>query len=76
MQVESTVVPSLGQEHKGKGKTGDHEHVEDAEEDEALRDTDLVAAVREAKGDRVQEPQQVEPTGQHEVVPRKAQAGG
>lgn len=76
VQVEGAVVPLAGEEQEGEGESGDHEEVEDAEEDEALCHADLVAAVGHTEGDGVQQPEEVEPAREHEVVPVQVQATG
>jgi hypothetical protein len=76
VKVELAVVPLGGQADGGEGQEGNHKNIEDAEEDEARGDGDLVAAVRQAEGNGVQEPEEVQPAGQGQVVPGNADAGG
>jgi len=74
--VESIVVPAAGEGNEGKRSDGDSEKVKNAEEDEAGSDADDVAAVADAPGDRVQEPEEVNPAGEHGVVAADADAAG
>ncbi len=74
--VELAVVPVAREDEEGVGQNGHGEHVEDAEEDEAAGDGDLVAAVAETEGDGVQQPEQVLPAGEQQVVALDADAAG
>lgn len=66
--VHAAIVPLARQEvERGRQHRG-HEQVQDAKVDEAARDADDVAAVRDGEGDDVVEPQQVGPAGHGAVV--------
>jgi len=75
-KVEPVVIPLAGEEDEGVRQDRDQQEIEDAEEDEARRDADPVAAVRETERDRVEKPDKVGPAGQSNVVARVADAAG
>lgn len=76
VEVQGVVVPLPGQHEEEHGAEGDHENVQDAEEDEVRGDANLVAALRDTKGDGVEQPQEVEVAGENEVVARSTDALG
>jgi hypothetical protein len=73
--IELSIIPA-GREDKQPGEPGEdgQQHVEDAEPDEAGRHAEVVAAVRQAPGQRVQHPQERHPRAEHEVVALDADA--
>lgn len=74
--VETTIVPTAGEEDDSKGEADDQEEIEDTEPDEGRGDTDDIAAVRKTPGDGIDEPEEVGVAREHGVVPADADAGG
>lgn len=76
VQLHAVVVPLASEKQEGEGGAGHEQEVKGAEEDEALGDADDVAAVRNGEGDRVQEPEEVDPADEHGVVAADLDAVG
>jgi hypothetical protein len=76
VQVHTAIVPAAGEEQDSRSSTEQQKHIENTKEDEALGDTDDVAAVRDGKGDGVQEPEEVDEAGQDGVVAADLEAQG
>lgn len=74
-EVQPAVVPVAGEEEEAEGDHGCEEDVQDAEEDGAGGHADGVAAVRDAEGDGVDQPEQVYPARQEGVVAGDPDAG-
>lgn len=68
VHVEHAVIPLPGQRQRRERQANNEEDVQNTEEDQALGDADDVAAVGNAKGNGVEQPEQVGIAREHEVV--------
>jgi hypothetical protein len=69
VKVELAVIPLARESNKGKGEEWNQQDIEDAKEDEHANNANFVTTIGQAPGDRVEEPEKVEPTSEEEVVP-------
>jgi hypothetical protein len=74
--VKPAVVPLAGEGQEDKAEERNQEHVQDAEEDEVGSDGDLVTTIRETPGDRVEQPEQIDPAAEEGVIADEADALG
>jgi len=72
LEVQFAVVPSCRQEQEGSCQKWHSEDIQNAKEDEATRDRDLVSTVVQTIGDRVQKPHEDEIAADNGVVCRDA----
>lgn len=66
--AQVAVIPFAGKEQDEKGQTGNHQDVENTEEDGSSSNTDLVSSIGQTPGNGVQEPQHIEPNRENNVV--------
>lgn len=69
-EAETVVVPAAREEKEREAGDDDEQDIEDTVPDEALGDTDQVAAISTSPSDGVEEPEQVDPAGEGRVVLR------